>query len=171
MIRGEKRFQKHSARVSPSWHLLFLYMQKFALLFISICVLPSQNTVSMHSSLHVQEEQINMPEQNLQNLNYKSHLASAQKLLNTIIPLITFSILILESVLLYAKIQCTENPKTSKSRSRGVKRWHLWHALGGHGVLIVSLFLAYLLSRFSEVIIFLFHLYQLRILNPNLSRV
>lgn len=52
-----------------------------------------------------------MSEQNLQNLNYKSHLPSAPKLLNTTVPLTTFSILIPESVLLYAKIQCTENPE------------------------------------------------------------
>lgn len=68
----EQTPKAHRKSITQLTTSLFPYMQKFVL-FSIIGILYRQNAFSMHSSLHVQEEQINMPEQNLQNLNNKPH--------------------------------------------------------------------------------------------------
>lgn len=121
-------------------------MHKFVPLFTTISILYRQNSFSIHSSVNVQEEQINMPKQNLQNLGDKAHFPRAQKLQNTIVQFITFLSWCQSVFSSVQKCSPLKILKASDSILAGVKIQHLWRVPNGHGKVIVSLFLA-----FSEV--------------------
>lgn len=114
MIKPENRFHKHTAKAFPCWQSCCYTCTD--LLFTDISIWYSQNPFSIHSSVNVQEEQINMPKQNVQILGDKAHFPTAQKLQNTIVQFITFFILMPESIFFCENIQCTENPESIQLR-------------------------------------------------------
>lgn len=120
MIKLENRFQKHTAKAMLAGRLVTIHAQ-FALLFTNISILYRQNCFSIHSSVKVQEEQINMPKQDLQNLGDEAHFPRAQKLQNKTEQFITFFILMPESIFFSAKSSALKILKSLKSILYGVK--------------------------------------------------